>query len=63
MYTIYKNSRIPREQSYNGSTWDKAGMRHAYKEMYDTREEAQDLADILSQVNAVGFSVFYIGEW
>jgi len=56
-YVIYKGSRIPGSVSYSGPTWDRANLRHKYKEQYQEREEAKALALELSRYNPVGFDV------
>lgn len=57
-FVIYKSSRAPRDDSYSGPTWDKAGIRERYKPIYDNVEEAMELASFLSKENPVGFKVF-----
>lgn len=57
MYVIHKNSSRLRSESYSGPTWDDAGIRGKRQDVYRTREEAEELAKILSQFNQTGFSV------
>lgn len=57
MYVIYKNRRIPTAVSYNGSTWDEAGIRQHYQAQYESKAWAEILAESLSKCNPVGFSV------
>jgi hypothetical protein len=56
MYIIRKVSRDSNE-TYSGITWDKASLRHLYQEKYVSRKEAQEIADILTMWNSVGFRV------
>lgn len=56
-YVIHKNSRLPNKKSYSGPTWDKAGIRHLYKEQYDNKKEAIRCASCLVIFNPVGFKV------
>lgn len=61
-YIIYKSTRLPGILSYSGGTWDQAGIRNRYKEQYDDKEEALELASILSSYNGVGFEVEPIND-
>ena len=45
MYVIYKNSRIPTTVSYNGPTWDQAGIRYYYKAQYESKVAADAMRD------------------
>lgn len=56
-YVIYKATRLPRTDSYAGPTWDFAGIRDQFKEVYDDRAEAERIAAKLAEFNAVGFEV------
>lgn len=56
-YVIHKTSRAPGDQSYSGSTWDRAGMRTRYRETYSNKAEAERIAKILTKYNPVGFVV------
>lgn len=56
-YVISKSSRTIGPVSYNGPTWDNAGLRQWRKDLYDDREEALALAALLSRTNPVGFIV------
>lgn len=56
-YVITKRPRLPRKESYAGSTWDVAGIRFLYKKEYVYIQDAVFLACILSQYNPVGFEV------
>jgi hypothetical protein len=56
-YVIYKSTRTPSAASYNGPTWDFAGIRHLYKETYENKVDAEKIAAILTEHNGVGFSV------
>lgn len=56
-YVISKSSRSIGPVSYNGPTWDNAGLRGWRKDLYDDREEALALATLLSKTNPVGFVV------
>lgn len=63
MFVIHKNSRIPREDSYSGPTWDAARLRSRYKPQYESRDEALELAAQLTAFNpGVGFSVADLDE-
>ena len=61
-YIIYKSTRLPGTVSYTGPTWDSAGIRHLYKEVYENQLEAERIAAILVEYNGVGFSVKSIDE-
>lgn len=61
-YVIYKATRLPASISYYGPTWDKAELRHLYKEQYRDREVAERLAHVLSLHNPVGFRVAEVSE-
>jgi hypothetical protein len=56
-YVIHKSIRLPGAESYNGPTWDSAGIRHLYKETYENKVDAERIAAILTAYNGVGFSV------
>lgn len=57
-WVIYKNSRDPGRVSYTGPTWDRAGIREHYREVYDSELKAKSLAHHLTHANpGVGFSV------
>ena len=56
-YVIHKRTRAPGKESYSGGTWDKAGIRSAWKPVYVSKSTAEDIADWLSQFNPVGFEV------
>lgn len=56
-YVIFKSSRAPRQESYNGPTWDSAGIRHLRQDVYESEDEAKRIAKLLSASNPVGFSV------
>lgn len=56
-YVIHKASRMPHEISYSGPTWDRAGLRAYYREQYTNKEEAENLAWLLSDYNGDGFQV------
>jgi len=56
-FVIYKSTRIPRGDSYLGPTWDYAGIRDRYKTQYDSKEEAEEIAALLTKTNRVGFKV------
>lgn len=57
MYVIHKKHRIPGTVSYTGSTWDEAGLRDEWRDMYTEYEVARLLALFLSRYNPVGFTV------
>jgi hypothetical protein len=61
-YVIHKSSRTPGKISYSGPTWDKAGIRDAYKETFLHEETAKDIAEMLSEHNPVGFAVSSVSE-
>jgi hypothetical protein len=61
-YVIYKRSRNPQLESYNGPTWDRAGCRDSRQARYDSKEEAEELAAMLTHFNPVGFAVAELGE-
>lgn len=61
-YVIYKSSRLPRKDSYDGPTWQEAGIKDRYKEQYLDRSEAEELVRILSEHNPVGFAVAEVPE-
>ena len=56
-FVIHKTSRGPREDSYDGPTWDKAGIRHKYRKTYRSHSEATAVAIELGKHNPVGFMV------
>ena len=56
-YVVYKSIQLPGTVSYNGPTWDSAGIRHLYKETYENKVAAERIAAILTAYNGVGFSV------
>ena len=56
-YVIHKKSRSPLKVSYDGPTWDCAGIRHRRRDTYDDLVYAQATARILSEFNPVGFDV------
>ena len=57
-WVIHKNSRMPGRVSYTGPTWERAGIREQYKEVYDSELKAKSLAYHLTLANpGVGFSV------
>lgn len=56
-YVIHKWSRNPASSSYSGPTWDNAGLRDRYKDVYTNKDEALELAKILGEYNPVGFEV------
>lgn len=56
-WIIHKMTRFPEKSSYSGSTWDSAGIREQWKEVYSDQEEAERLAKILTKHNPVGFEV------
>lgn len=56
-YVIYKSTRLPRTDSYAGPTWDFAGIRDQFREVYADRGEAERIARELTKFNAVGFEV------
>lgn len=62
MYIIVKSTRRVFAAAYRGPTWDAAGLRSRFKEKYQSREEAEQLAEALSQHNLVGFTVVEIKE-
>lgn len=57
MYVIHKTSRAAGDASYNGATWDRAGIRTRYAEQYADKKEAEELAALLTKHNPVGFVV------
>lgn len=56
-FVITKKGRARTSESYRGSTWDMAGIRHLYKAQYQKRDMAESLAVTLSMNNPVGFEV------
>lgn len=48
--------------SYQGSTWELAGIRSFCKGYYESFEEASNLASILSEHDLIGFDVIPIEE-
>ena len=57
-YIVIKRSRNPDGWiSYNGPTWDRAGIRARRQETYASAQVAQEVADLLSGFNPVGFVV------
>lgn len=61
-YVIHKKSRTPSDESYSGSTWDRAGIRHLRRPVYYDKQEAQRHAKELTKYNPVGFGVSKVGE-
>lgn len=55
-YVIYKASRAP-DHTYDGATWDKAGIRELRQDFYYDLVQAQRIAKALSEANPVGFKV------
>jgi hypothetical protein len=60
-YVIHKASRLAKDISYNGVTWDQAGIRHLRCDTYDKLSYAKGLATILSKFNSIGFTVTELG--
>lgn len=56
-YVIHKSTREPGDVSYDGPTWDQAGIRGHRQNTYHTRKYAELIARDLSRVNPVGFKV------
>lgn len=56
-YVIYKKSRSPDTESYNGPSWDAAGIRDMRQDTYEDQAFATQIAELLSEVNPIGFSV------
>jgi hypothetical protein len=57
-YIVIKRSRNPDGWiSYNGPTWDRAGIRARRQDAYSSAQVAQEIADLLSGFNPVGFVV------
>lgn len=56
-YVIYKNSRLPYVVSYDGYSWDGAGIRNLRKDIYEDKNEALRIAKMLTEFNVTGFSV------
>lgn len=56
-YVIHKSTSEPSDVSYDGPTWDRAGMRAYRKDTYATRFMADQHARQLSLFNPVGFRV------
>lgn len=56
-YVIFKSSRMPARVSYEGPTWDAAGLRAQYQPTYTDLKLAKKLAAKLSEFNPVGFKV------
>lgn len=61
-YVISKATRTPMSVSYNGPSWDRAGLRHLRKDVYYSLVEAEALARLLTEVNPVGFVVSEVPE-
>jgi hypothetical protein len=59
-YIVHKATRSPMVFSYTGPTWDEAGIRSRYQEVYASKDEAEEIAAILSKHNPVGFAVHTI---
>ncbi len=43
-WVIYKSSRSPANVSYNGPSWDDAQLRHRRLDVYESKDEALELA-------------------
>ena len=57
-YIVIKRSRNPDGWiSYNGPTWDRAGIRARREDAYSSAQVAQEVADLLTGFNPVGFDV------
>ena len=56
-FVIHKTSRTPSKTSYDGVTWDEAGIRHLRQDAYGEKRQAETIATMLAAYNSVGFSV------
>lgn len=56
-YVIVKNSRLPRHESYSGPSWETGNIADRYRKTYADKQEAEELAKVLSKVNPIGFYV------
>jgi len=61
-YVIHKVDEVPKYTSYSGGTWDRAGIRSLYKEVYFRKDTARMYADILSDYSFVDFKVSEVTE-
>ena len=61
-WVIYKKTREPGRVSYDGPTWDEAGIRNLWKNSYEDKTEAMAIALVLSTWNLVGFDVHEIKD-
>lgn len=59
-WVIVKVGRVTEDKSYSGATWDRAGLRPQYQEVYFDFDQAMDLAMKLSEYNPLGFKVVEI---
>lgn len=62
MFIIYKSQRLPELRSYAGNLWDRAGIRHRWRSQYDSKEEAEELAEELSKWSILPFLVMHVDD-
>lgn len=61
-YVIHKrNQQIPKV-TYNGSAWKAAKIEYSYRHRYETLEEAEAIAKILTDHSDVDFIVSKVSE-